>query len=269
MAALLDRGSVLDELKLGSSTGQVNVYAKFVRKIIERTILPRKILIQSIKTDCEIIAYQGKVVFYRKFDTKNPTWVVYPLSVSEVKALEALELYAGDALKEGKISLSLLNEIELRELKSSGDSNETPDDDRVQETSGVVSLNGWIKRKRGKAQKMGSADPSALEEFAESIREFARFMYFSDGTGGAALKHGSSELLDKNLLEDARPSFAAWSEASSKTLSNGPKLILARSHSGSSYLQFFATDDQQYLVAEATANKFGVISGLWKKVAQT
>ena len=262
MAALFDRSSILEELDLDASSAPVNVYASFVRKIVGQAVLPRKISIQGEDTTIEILVKQGKIACYQERGQGECVWVKYPLSVSVQETLDAFELQAGEALKRGQISVSVLTAKELQDLNAHliETTVEKP------ESTEVVYIDNWKKDKVAKVDLTGSP---VIESFVSGIKDKVQFLCHVDGATGNMKEYGSSDVLDDGLAKSLWPELSKWNKATSGVLSDGPQMIMTRSHSGSGFVQFFATDGSQYLIAEVNANKFGVIIGLWNTATLT
>lgn len=269
MAALLNRNDIVEDLQLGASGASFNVYSRFIRKIIEQTVLPRKILIQSDSAGVEFLVDRGEVVRYQELDQKETVWVQYPQSTSESDDLQAFEDRAGAVLKNGHISLSVVEADEARELAAHKAKQDIKSTVEIQDSSEIVYLASWKTDKEVKSTTVEMDEASKINDFVCTIGSVAKFLCHFDVATGKAVTEGSSVTLDKDASEGLWPDLMTWNEATSGALSKGPKLIVIRSDARSESLQFFATDGRQSMIAEVSANKFGVVLGLWKTTTQT
>lgn len=268
MAALLNRGSILQEFELESDALDVpdDIYVRFLLKVVKQSILPRRLVIQSKKAGIEIIANKGKMVSFQQFGEKNGSSEGRALPVSEKNTLGILEKFAGDALKDGQVSLHVLSAKELRDL----DVRPTPKSrTKKDKATTVVSIKDWKNTKSSGAKESVSSGSPAIEAFAEGIRRMVTFLYHANRDTDQVDISGSSDVLDEGTAEQFWPELSVWNTAISGVLSNSPKLIASRSHSSSKKVQIFATEGNQYLIAEMDANKFGVIVSSWNTATTT
>ncbi|MCF6273866.1 MAG: hypothetical protein L3J37_11895 [Rhodobacteraceae bacterium] len=261
MAVILNRDGLLREMKLDASVASADLYARFVRKIIKRSILPRKILIQSSKDDFEILAAKGVVARFRKLGAKSHTSVQYPLSKSGQRALEALEISAGNALEGGEISLSMVSDRERADLKKQ---DATVDTTSAAEPPEVVSVSDG----KQDISKDSGAESPILADFFTGIQNKVKFVYLVDDPSGQVQISGASGVIDTDVAEALKPSILKWRKAVSDALGSGPQLITMRSPSGSGSSLCFAADGRQYLLAEIETKNFGVVAGLWIKASR-
>ena len=262
MAALLNRGDLLEELKLDASVAPADVYARFVRKIIERSILPRKILIQSSKGDFEILVNKGEIAGFREFEAQSRTWVQYPLSEATQRALEALELSAGDALKDGEISLSMVSERERAELVSRDVSVGIVSAGKPSGASEIVSFSDWKQGKSREKPKAVVTGSPVLASFFTSVKSKVKFVCLEDETSGQVQTSGVSGVVDEDISEALKPSILKWREAILPALGSSPQLLTMRSPSGGESSLVCAVDGRQFLLAEFETKNFGVVAGL-------
>ncbi len=261
MAALLDRGSILKELNLTPSEKVANVYARFVQKIIDQTILPRKILIQHAETGIEIVVEKGKIARYSEHDLKRDVWIKHPPSASQGLVNGALDIHADRALKEGEILISMLNSNEISELKELEKAEKKAAKPTPVEAKPLV--NKKKARNSGAALASDQGSPLIIEEFTASLKGKVRYLYCENTITGEIAEFGGSDVLTAEMVKSIWPELSTWREKISKAVSNGPKLIVTLAHSNSGFMQFIAVDKNYYLFAEVDANKFGVVLGLW------
>jgi len=269
MAALLNRGDLLEELKFDATVAPADAYARFVCKIIKQSRLPRKILVRSSSGDFEILANKGKVAGFREFKAHALKWLRYPLSEAERRTLEALKLSAGAALKDGEISLAMISAKERAELAQL----ETPTGKKSRGspsgTSKVLSLSEWKHGKNRKVTKVAVATSSVLTDFFADIKSKSKFSYLEDVPNGRVQQSGISSVIDESVPKALRPSFFKWRDAVSPVLGAAPILLTMRSPTINGCLIISAFDGCQYLFAEIESNYFGVVIGLWNKATQT
>ncbi len=261
MAALLNSDDLLEELELDASVAPADVYTKFVLTIIERSVLPRKILIQSAKRDFEILANQGEIAGLQELEAKSGAWVKYPLPEAKQHALEALEDSAGDALRNGELSVSMVSKRERAEL-ASGNFASAP---AASAPSEVVSLDNWKQGKgRNKPKASVTASP-VLASFFASLKSKVKFVYLEDEASGPVQVFGASGVIDKDVSAGLKPSILKWKEAVMPSLGSAPLLLTMRGPSVGGASLICAVDGRQFLLAEFETKNFGVVAGLWTK----
>lgn len=269
MAALFDRSSALEELELDASDASSEVSAKFVRKIVQQAMLPRKILIESARERFEIFATQGQIVGYRDPGTMKYDWIKYPVSNSDQKTLTALEVSAGDALRDGLVSLSLFDDQERIELGERAAPAVTTAHSDSQEPSGVVPMKARNQDESTKPSKNIPVASPIIKNFYDSLKGKALFVCYTDSSSGQVSTSGSSGAISESIANSIKPSLEDWNKVTTDVLSGGPKLIFASSLSRSDSALLFAIDDSQYLLAEIEMRNFGLVVGLWNKAGKT
>jgi len=269
MAALLNHGDLLEELKVNVSVTLADAYDRFVREVIGRSTLPRKILIQSAKGDFEIIANKGEIAGFRAFEAESSTWVQYPRLEAGERALEALALSADDAMKNGKISLSMVSDRERAELANWKAPADTVSDSNPSAPSDVVSLSDWKQGKNREKPMETIVNSPVLANFWASIKGKVKYTYLEDGTAGQDQTFGISGVVDEGLSKALKSSILKWREAVLPALGSGPQLLTMRSSSSDDSSLICVIDGSQFLLAEFETKNFGVVAGLWVKATQT
>lgn len=287
MAALFDRSSVLEELELDASDAPGEVCARFVRKIVQQAMLPRKILIESATARFEIFANRGQIVGYRDPDSLKYAWITHPVSNSDQKILTTLEISAGDALRDGLVSLSLLDDQERIELREHATPAVTAAHSDNQQSSEVVSMQDWKQDKSAKApssakvskptkapssakvSKTASLNSPVVKNFYDSIKDKALFVCYTDGSSGQVSTSGSSGAISKSISQSVGPLLENWDNTTTSALSDGPKMILASSLSRADSALLLVIDGSQHLLAEIEMKNFGLVVTLWNKAGKT
>ena len=269
MAALLNHGDLLEEFKVSASVTLADAYARFVREVIERSVLPRKILVQSAKGDFEILANKSEIAGFRAFEAESSTWVQYPRIEAEARALEALKLSADDAMKNGEISLSMVSDRERAELENWKAPTGKVSDSKPSGPSEIVSLSDWKQGKNREKPKAVVADSSILTNFFTSIKSKVTYTYLEDEASEQVQTFGGSGVIDEDISKALTPSILKWREAVLPALGSAPQLLAMRSPSGGESSLVCVVDGRQFLLAEFETKNFGVVLGLWVKATQT
>jgi len=269
MVALHNSSDFLEELRHDASASSTDVYARFVHKIIERSVLPRKILMQSTKGEFEIVAIKGQIAGFQEFEEKSRTWVQYPPIESKQRAQKALELSAGEALKDGKVSLSMVSAQERAELAKQATSSAKISAVVPDSESEIVSLSDWKQGKSRNKKKTDVTGSPVLVDFFTSIKSKVKFVYLEDEADGKVQTSGASGAIDKEISAGLKPSITKWRAAILPSVGSAPMLLTMRSPSSNDSSLIFAVDGRQYLLAEFETKNFGVVAGLWIKASQS
>jgi len=265
MATLLSRGDILEELRLDASDAPTNVYASFVRGIVERSILPRKFLIQSSKGDFVMVVQHGKIVGFQTFEAQSLTWLRGPMSEAKRRALE---FSVGEALKDGELSLSMIGDHERGEILKGEAPAKSAKTGFASLPRRVVSLDDWKQGKDRKQPKVSVENSAALRDFFTSVKSKARFVYWENTADKQVQTSGVSSVVDGIISATLTPSMLKWREAVLPALGRGPQLLVMRSSSNEDISLVCVVTDCQFLLAEFETKNLGVIIGLWIKASQ-
>jgi len=268
MAALLNRGNLVKELKLDASVAPADIYVRFICRIIEQSILPRKILVQSSGGDFEILAHKGKIAKFREFKADALEWVQSPISEAVRRTIKALKLSAGDALKNGQISLSMVSKKESAALASRDASVNEKNTGLPSASPKVLSLNEWKQNKTHEKAADDIVDSPILTDFFASIKSRVKFAYLEDIASGKTQRFGVAGTIDKTISGEFKPSFLKWRAAVLPALGEAPILLTMQSPSGGGSSLVCAAYGHQYLLAEFESKNFGIVVGSWAKVSR-
>lgn len=266
MAALLNRGDILEELKLDASDAPANVNARFVCRIVERSILPRKISIQGPKGDFVLVVKHGEIIGFQPFAAQSLTWARRALPKAKQ---HALVLSAGEALKDGELSLSLISkqdrgEIAKRDAPVGGAKTGFPTS-----PPRVVSLDDWKQGKGKKIPAVSASDLAVLHNFFTSLKSKVKFAYLENTANKQVQTSGVFGVVDETISATLTPSILQWREAVLPVLGRGPQVLIARSSSNDGISLVCAVADCQFLLAEFETKNLGVVTGLWIKASQS
>ncbi len=266
MAALLNRDDILEELKLDASDARANVYARFVCRIVERSILPRKILIQGPKGDFVLVVKHGEIIGFQTVAAQSLTWARSPLPKAKQ---HALVLSAGEALKVGELSLALIGEQDRGEIAKAGAPDKGAKTGFPTSPPRVVSLDDWKQGKDRKKPPVSAADSAILQGFYASLKSKVRFTYLEDTANKQVQTSGVFGVVDEAISARLTPSILTWRESVLPVLGRGPQLLIMRSSSNDGVSLVCAVADCQFLLAEFETKNLGVVTGLWIRASQS
>lgn len=283
MSAYSEYDNILDRQGLEDAGRAVS---KSDHKIIQQTVLPRKILIKGEAGVLKIFVNQGEIVSYQTPEALEATWVLPPVSSAEQKILDKLLAQTDEAFENGSIYISMLDDQEKDTLnerlsqivkQASSDSWETAeivslDEHRIQDfdvKADPAPAREPLAEIVNKTPEIASDDPQVINAFFDSIKGKVKFVYlFGESSGGVKLS-GISGAFNENVCESVKPAFESWVKATQGVLSDAPKMIITGAASRNDSVLVLASDSNNFLIAETETHKFGMLVAFWDKARKT